>query len=232
MKRLISLSLLIIFSISILAGCKDTKTYNILIKDNNSPYSTFENDKAKGMEVELLDAISKEENFTINYVKNSEKDNYISASSELITNKDEYDSTDSYYQKGIIFTTKEDSSITSYEQLLHKKIGVIKDSYGEDFANQIAPQYNLTVKTYSAEKEMYSDCKSNKIEGFFDDTLIIKSAIKNGEKFKTFENEEKTESLSLMVNKGEEKDFVKAFNSGLKKIMSNGKYEKIVNSYK
>lgn len=125
MKRLISLSLLIIFSISILAGCKDTKTYNILIKDNNSPYSTFENDKAKGMEVELLDAISKEENFTINYVKNSEKDNYISASSELITNKDEYDSTDSYYQKGIIFTTKEDSSITSYEQLLHKKIGVI-----------------------------------------------------------------------------------------------------------
>ena len=79
---------------------------------------------------------------------------------------------------------------------------------------------------------MYSDCKNNKIAGFFDDTLSVKSAIKKGEKFKTFENEEKTDSLSLMVNKGEEKEFVKAFNSGLKRIMSNGEYEKIVNKYK
>ena len=55
---------------------------------------------------------------------------------------------------------------------------------------------------------------------------------KKGEKFKTFENEEKTDSLSLMVNKGEEKEFVKTFNSGLKKIMSNGEYEKIVNKYR
>ena len=79
---------------------------------------------------------------------------------------------------------------------------------------------------------MYSDCKNNKIAGFFDDTLSVKSAIKKGEKFKTFDNEEKTNSLSLMVNKGEEKEFVKTFNSGLKKIMSNGEYEKIVNKYK
>lgn len=232
MKKIISLSLLIIISLVLFTGCKDTKTYNVLIKDNNSPYSNFEDNKAKGLEVDLLDAISKEENFTINYVKDSEKDDYISASSELINENGNYDSTDSYYQKGIIFSTKDDSNINSYEQLLHQKIGVIKGSYGEDFANQIAPQYNLSVKEYTTEKEMYSDCKNNKIAGFFDDTLSVKSAIKKGEKFKTFENEEKTDSLSLMVNKGEEKEFVKAFNSGLKKIMSNGEYEKIVNKYK
>ena len=115
MKKIISLSLLIIISLAIFTGCKDTKTYNVLIKDNNSPYSNFEDNKAKGLEVDLLDAISKEENFTINYVNDSEKDDYISASSELINENGNYDSTDSYYQKGIIFTTKDDSNINSYE---------------------------------------------------------------------------------------------------------------------
>ena len=38
-------------------------------------------------------------------------------------------------------------------------------------------------------------------------------------------------SVLLDAYKNEEKDFVKAFNSGLKKIMSNGEYEKIVNKY-
>ena len=78
MKKIISLSLLIIISLAIFTGCKDTKTYNVLLKDNNSPYSNFEDNKAEGLEVDLLDAISKEENFTINYVKDSEKDDYIS----------------------------------------------------------------------------------------------------------------------------------------------------------
>ena len=39
----------------------------------------------------------------------TEKDDYISSSSELINENGNYDSTDSYYQKGIIFTTKDDS---------------------------------------------------------------------------------------------------------------------------
>ena len=69
MKKIISLSLLIIISLAIFTGCKDTKTYNVLIKDNNSPYSNFEDNKAKGLEVDLLDAISKEENFTINFLQ-------------------------------------------------------------------------------------------------------------------------------------------------------------------
>ena len=53
MKKIISLSLLIIISLAIFTGCKDTKTYNVLLKDNNSPYSNFEDNKAEGVEVDL-----------------------------------------------------------------------------------------------------------------------------------------------------------------------------------
>lgn len=233
MKKVISILLLTLVSAFIFTGCNNNeKTYNVLIKDNNAPYSYFENNTAKGLEVDILRAIADEEDFSVNFVKDMEKDSYTSASSELITDTSKYDSTDSYYQKGIIFTTKSSSDITSYEMLIHAKIGVIQDSYGETFASQIAPQYNLTVNKYATQTEMYNDCKKGKIAGFFHDSLAVNSAINKGEDFKTFENEEKTDSLSFMVNKGMEKDFVQSFNSGLKKIMSNGEYEEIINDYK
>lgn len=230
MKRLISLLFSLLFIIAVFTGCDSKKSYTVLIKSDNSPYSYFQDNNAMGLEADILNAIGEEQGFTVEYVDNKDGQ-YISCSNEFTEESDSYDYTNPYFQKGIIFVTSDTNDVSAYEDLLHSTIGVMKDSYGEEFATQIAPQYNITIKTYKDREEMYTDGESQNIAGFFDDELIAKSSIKNGRSLKTFENAEKTQSLSFAVNKGQQKEFVEAFNKGLEKIMSNGKYEKIIEKY-
>ena len=230
MKKLVSVFIIILFLITI-TGCSEEKTtYTVLMKDNNNPYSYINNGSVTGLEADIINAVADAQGFQVNLVTDENAD-FVSCSSDFTNGSEDYDYTSPFYQRGIIFTTPKTSNITTYEQLINATIGVTKGSFGEDFATQIASQYNLTVKKYTDNQKMHKDAQNNSIAGFFDDELVIREAIKNGENLKTFENAEKTTSLSFAVNKDKNKDFIENFNAGLEKISKNGEYKDIIEKY-
>lgn len=231
MKKFVSIFIITILSLITITGCSEKKTtYTVLMRDNNSPYSYSDNGSVTGLEADIINAVADAQGFQVNLVTDKNA-NFICCSSDFTNGSEDYDYTSPFYQRGIIFTTSHTSDITTYEQLIDAEIGVMEGSFGEEFAIQIAPQYNLTVKKYTDSKKMYRSAKENSIAGFFEDELVIREAIKQGENLKTFENAEKTTSLSLAVNKGKNMEFIKEFNAGLKKISKNGKYQDIIGKY-
>lgn len=235
MKKIFSLLLITILAVTILAGCKEEKQktqYSVLVDKDNKPYSYEEDGKACGFAVEILDAVAEEENMEINYVYDMGKDTYSACISTLTDGSDGYDYTDHFYQQGIVFANKKESDITTYEQLLHKTVGVLENSFSLDFACQIAPQYDIAVKEYKDREKLYDDVESGKLDGLFDDELAVKEKIKeDNTKLKAFPNSEKTNLICFAVNKDENKQFVESFNAGYKKIVENGTYEKIIKEY-
>lgn len=234
MKKVFSIITAVFLVTAFFTGCNTDKEkikYSVLI-DTESALTYAEGDSFYGLPVDILNAIADEEDMEISYVDNIGKDTYQVSISTLTDGSDSYDYTDHFYQQGIVLATRSDSEIKTYEDLLHKTVGALENSYGLDFACQISPQYNITVKDYKSDVDLYNDLKDGKIDALFDDELAVAKAIKDGDKIKAFSNSEKTNLLSFAVNKGENQEFINRFNDGYKKIVENGTYEDIIKKYK
>ena len=233
MKKFLVTILLFILTVSAVcftSGCGEEINCTVLLDGENYPYSYVENGEVKGLEADILNAVAEKSDINLKIITESQSE-FNCTAGELTDGSEKYDYTQSYYTKGIIFTTSSKSEITTYEELLHSKVGVITGSDGEVFASQIAPQYNLTVEKYKSAEKMYSDCENGKIDGFFDDELTVNLEIKKGRKLKTFENAESTANLTFAVNAGTNKEFFDSFNQGLQSIIDDGTYDRILENY-
>ena len=233
MKKFLVTILLFILTVSAVcftSGCGEEINCTVLLDGENYPYSYVENGAVKGLEADILNAVAEKSDISLKIITESQGE-FNCTTGELTDGSEKYDYTQSYYTKGIIFTTSSKSEIITYEELLHSKVGVITGSDGEVFASQIAPQYNLTVKKYISAEKMYSDCENGKIDGFFEDELTVKTEIKKGRKLKTFENAESTANLTFAVNAGTNKEFLDSFNQGLQSIIDDGTYDRILENY-
>lgn len=233
MKKIFSVFvvfIILIFTVVFTSGCGEEINCTVLLDSGNYPYSYVENGEVKGLEAEILEAVAEKSGIHLKIITESQSE-FNCTAGELTDGSEKYDYTQPYYTKGIIFTTSSKSEITTYEELLHSKVGVITGSDGEIFANQIAPQYNITVKKYTSAEKMYADCENGKIDGFFDDELTVNLEIKKGRKLKTFENAESTANLTFAVNAGTNKEFFDSFNQGLQSIIDDGTYDRILENY-
>lgn len=233
MKKILVTILLFILTVSAVcftSGCGEEIKCTVLLDSENYPYSYVENGAVKGLESDILNAVAEKTDINLKIITESQSE-FNCTAGELTDGSDKYDYTQSYYTKGIIFTTSSKSEISTYEELLHSKVGVITGSDGEIFASQIAPQYNLTVKKYTSAEKMYADCENGKIDGFFDDELTVNLEIKKGRKLETFENAESTANLTFAVNSGTNKEFLNSFNQGLQSIIDDGTYDRILENY-
>lgn len=233
MKKFLVTILVFILTVSVVcftSGCTEDITYTILLDGENYPYSYVENGEVKGLEAEILEAVAEKSGIHLKIITESQSE-FNCTAGELTDGSEKYDYTQPYYTKGIVFTTSAKNLVNSYEELLHSEIGVMADSDGENFANQIAPQYNITVKTYTSAEKLYNDGEKGKIDGFFEDELIVKSEIKNGRKLRTFDNAESTESLTFAMESGTNKEFLDGFNTGLQTIINDGTYDRILENY-
>lgn len=233
MKKIFSsfvVFILLIFTVVFPSGCGEEINCTVLLDSENYPYSYVENGEVKGLEADILNAVAEKSDINLKIITESQSE-FNCTAGELTDGSEKYDYTQSYYTKGIIFTTSSKSGISTYEELLHCKVGVITGSDGEIFASQIAPQYNLTVEKYTSAEKMYSDCENGKIDGFFDDELTVNLEIKKGRKLKTFENAESTAQLTFAVNSGTNKEFLDSFNQGLQSIIDDGTYDRILENY-
>ena len=228
------------------AGQKATpkkKTYKISSDSSFAPF-VFQNDQSKytGIDMELIKAIAKDQGFTLEIsnpgfdaavsdVQNGNADGMIAGMTVTDARKATFDFSDPYYTTNSILAVQDSSTISSYEDLKGKTVGVKNGTASQTFLEENKSKYGYKIKTFSDGASMYDSLNSGSVAAIMDDEPVIKYAIKQGRKFKTPIEGTPSGQIAFAVQKDSNPELIEMFNNGLANLKESGQYQKILDKY-
>ncbi|OOM82343.1 glutamine-binding periplasmic protein precursor [Clostridium puniceum] len=255
-KSLVGILLAAVISIGIMSGCTAPKNdaaksddankkYLIACDSKYAPFSFEENNKYKGIDVEILDAIAKEEKFEyelkpmdfkgiIPGLTSNQLDGAIAGMSITDERKQSLDFSDGYFVSGLsMVVNKTNTSINSEGDLKGKSASIKNGTAGAKFAEDNQSKYGLKVNYFDDSPSMFQAVENGNADFLLEDYPVIAYKIKVDSESKLKITGEKLTNVDygFAVKKGANADLLKKFNEGLKKIKDNGQYDKIVDQY-
>jgi polar amino acid transport system substrate-binding protein len=220
------------------------KTFTIGTDTTFAPFE-FRNGSGDlvGIDMDLLQAIAKNQGFTVNVkslgfdaalqsLQSNQVDGVIAGMSITDKRKLIFDFSDPYFDSGIqMAVAKSNNTIKSYADLAGKSVAVKRGSEGETFAKSIKDQYNFTVKALDQSATMYDDVKAGNSVAVFDDYPVLAYGISQNNGLKAVTEKEAGSSYGFAVNKGQNADLLSAFDTGLAELKANGEYQRILDVY-
>ena len=246
MKKKILACLLILFPIFSLGIAKaDTeKTKYVIASDSSFAPFVFQDSSNQytGIDMDLIKAIAKDQGFeieitnpgfdaAINAVQSGQADGVIAGMSVTDARKETFDFSDSYYTANTILGVKESSSISSYEDLNGKTVGVKNGTASQSFLTENQNKYGYKIKTFSDATSMYDSLNTGSIDAVMDDEPVIKYSISQGQKLKTPIAGTPIGETAFAVKKGSNPELLEKFNKGLANLKANGEFQKILDKY-
>lgn len=252
-KSLVALVVSSLMLITLLTGCgnsssssgsKDNK-YVIATDATYAPFEFKSGDKYVGIDIEILDAIAKIENFSydlkpmnfngiIPAIQANQIDGSVSGMSITDERKKTLDFSDSYYNSGLAIVTKSDNTaINSVNDLKGKTASLKKGTAGAKFAEDNKDKYNLTLKYFDDTPSMFQAVINGNADIAFEDFPVIayKLSVDSNSGLRIAGDKITDSPYGFAVKKGENAELLKKFNDGLKKIKENGEYDKIISKY-
>ena len=254
-RSLVSILLASVVSVGLLAGCgtssSDTKAdggnkkYIIACDSKFAPFSFEEGNKYKGIDVEILDAIAKEEKFEYDLkpmdfkgiipgVTANQLDGAIAAMTITDERKKSLDFSEGYFESGLsIVVNKDNTSINGLNDLNGKGVSIKNGTAGAKFAENSQGKYGLKLNYFDDSPSMFQAVENGNADFLLEDYPVIAYKIKvdSGAKLKIVGDKLDTVNYGFAVKKGANADLLKKFNEGLKKLKDSGKYNEIVGQY-
>lgn len=251
LKKVLAVSLAAVMGLSLVAcGSKSKddsskeKTYKIASDTSFAPFE-FENEDGErvGIDMELLDAIAKEEGFKYEVeavgfdaamaaVESGQSDGMIAGMSINEEREKKYDFSDSYYTSKVCFATEKGSKIKSLKDLTGKNVVAKVGTVGATYATQMAKKYDFKVKQVESSANMYQDVLSGNAVACFEDYPVMNYEVEErDQKMQIPFISDAGSEYGFAVKKGENSELIEKFNSGLKKIKESGEYQKIIDKY-
>lgn len=257
-KSIIGALLATVVSMSVLAGCApksagenngqaagEKKKYLIACDSKYAPFSFEENGKYKGIDVELLEAIAKEQGFeyvlkpmdfsaVIPGLTTNQLDGAIAGMSITEERKKVLDFSEGYFESGLsIVVNAENKDINGKADLNGKSAAIKKGTAGSQFAEDNQSSLNLKLNYFDDSPTMFLDVENKNSDFLMEDFPVIAYKIKvdGASKLRIAGEKLTTVQYGFAVNKGKNAELLKAFNDGLKKLKENGEYDKIVGQY-
>lgn len=257
MKKLLSLSLILLLTVGMLTGCgggtkeeaktddtKQEKVYNIATDTTFAPFE-FQNDAGEyvGIDIEILAAIAEDQGFkyelnplgfnaAVAALESNQTDGVIAGMSITAERQKKYDFSAPYYDSGVVMAIKADNTaIKTYDDLKGKKVAVKTGTEGATFAESIKDQYGFELVYFDESPLMYEDVKTGNSVACFEDYPVMGYGITQGNGLKMVTDMEKGSSYGFAVLKGKNTDLLTMFDTGLTNIKENGKYQEIIDKY-
>jgi glutamine transport system substrate-binding protein len=254
-RSLVGILLVSVMSVGLLVACGpskgDTKAdggnkkYVIVCDSKFAPFSFEENGKYKGIDVDILDAVAKEENFDyelkpmdfngiIPGLTANQLDGAIAAMSITDERKQTLDFSDGYFVSGLsIVANKNNNSINGLNDLNGKSVSVKKGTAGAKFAEDNEGKYGLKLNYFEDSPSMFQAVENGNADFLLEDYPVIAYKIKvdSNAKLKIVGDKLDTVDYGFAVKKGANAELLKKFNEGLKKLKESGKYDQIVGQY-
>jgi len=255
-KSLVGILLASVMSVGIMSGCGAAKNDSSKSSDGNkkyiiacdskyAPFSFEENGKYKGIDVELLDAIAKEEKIDyelkpmdfdgiIPGLTSNQLDGAIAGMSITDERKKSLDFSDGYFVSGLsLVVNKDNTEINGENDLNGKSASIKKGTAGTKFAEDNESKYKLKLNYFDDSPSMFQAVENKNCDFLLEDYPVIAYKIKvdPNSKLKIAGEKLTTVDYGFAVKKGGNADLLKKFNEGLKKLKDNGEYDKIINQY-
>ncbi|WP_283679874.1 amino acid ABC transporter substrate-binding protein/permease [Lentilactobacillus sp. Marseille-Q4993] len=235
-------ALLFIFSLSPVSS-KAEKTYQIGTDVTYPPFE-FANKQNKyvGIDIDVMKAIAKEEGFKVNIkpvgfnaavqsLDAGQIDGVIAGMTMTPERVEKFDFGTPYYKTGVVMAVGKNSSINSFKQLKGKRVALKTGTAAASYAESIQKKYGFKTVTFDDSDNMYRDVETGNSVACFEDQPVMQYAIKQGSKLKIVTKPANQGYYGFAVQKNKNKELVKKFNAGLKKIRQNGTYDQIVGKY-
>jgi glutamine transport system substrate-binding protein len=245
----------VVLATTLLSGCGNSssstsqttekKKYTIATDATYAPFEFEKDGKYVGIDIDLLNAIAKEENFEVDIkpmnfegiipaLTSNQIDGAIAGISITDKRKEVLDFSDGYYNSGLALVGKKDNTqITSINDLTGKTFAVKKGTAGATFAESIKDKYKATLKYFDDSTSMFQAVKNGNADVTFEDYPVIAYEITQDpdSDLRVIGDKLTTVPYGFAVNKGSNPELLQKFNAGLKKLKANGQYDKIVNKY-
>lgn len=241
---------------SMLAGCGSTATTDnangesgskkyVVATDTAFPPFEFTdaNQDFVGIDVELLDAIAKDQGFeyelnslgfdaALAAVQSGQADGVIAGASITDERKEIFDFSDPYYEADVTMAVAPGSDIKTFEDLKDKNVAVKTGTNGADYAKSIATDLNLTLTEFKDSPTMYQDVITGNTVACFEDYPVMAYNVQQGAQLEIPEGALAAGSeYGFAVAKGKNAELIEMFNTGLANIKENGTYQEIIDKY-
>ena len=228
------------------AGQKATpvKSKYVIASDSSFAPFVFQNSSNQytGIDMDLIKAIAEDQGFeieitnpgfdaAINAVQSGQADGMIAGMSVTDARKETFDFSDSYYTANTILGVKESSTISSYEDLNGKTVGVKNGTASQTFLTENQSKYGYKIKTFADGSSMYDSLNTGSIDAVMDDEPVLKYSISQGQKLKTPIEGTPIGETAFAVKKGSNPELIEMFNNGLANLKSSGEFQKILDKY-
>lgn len=252
-NKMFTMMLLVALSIVLAAcGTSDDNTsgadaegkFAKLLVGTEATFAPFEsmNDKGEivGIDVDIMNAIGEAVGSEVEFrnvgwepvfqqITNGELE--LGASGITITDerKQTYDFTDPYYEATLMIVVKEDSPITTLEELKDKKISVQINTTGHEAAKKLQGISSSKTLAYENQPIAFQEVINGAVAASIGDNAVVLEYLKNNPDsgLKAIESDQfEKEYYGFMVKKGNT-ELLNLLNDGLAKIKENGKLEEI-----
>lgn len=230
------LLLLLLFS-----GCakKDNDELILVTEAGFAPYEYYENNEIVGVDIAIAKEIAKSMNkklivkdiafdSIINEIDSGKAD--IGAAGISITDerKKSVDFTAQYATSNQVVVVKNDSDITSFDQIKNKRISVQLGTTADTYVTKNYPKaVIIRQKKYLSSAE---DVKSNKADCIIMDLLPAKALVKENKELKILDGYLFSDTYGMVIKKGN-KELLNAVNDVLNRLIQNGTIESYILEY-
>lgn len=261
MKKFLSMILVLCLVMCVFAGCggdadsSDTNNAGgsengkVWVIATDTVFKPFEYTNASGefvgIDVDLVAAIAEDQGFeyklnslgwdaSIAACQSGQADAMIAGASITDKRKAEgWTFSDGYYQATQSMAVAADSDIASFDDIAGKQIAVKIGTQGAEYAENLKDQYGFEIVYFEDSPTMYQAVMGGQAAACFEDTPIMKASITDGDLAMKVvdgtENEGAPYGLAIFNENSQE--FLDMFNTGLKNIRENGKYDEIIAKY-
>ncbi|PIH60455.1 amino acid ABC transporter substrate-binding protein/permease [Paenibacillus sp. LK1] len=226
------------------ANSNSGKTYVIGTDITFAPFEyQDENGDYVGIDMDLLDAIAKDQNFNyqikalgfnaaVQALESNQVDGVIAGMSITDERKQKFDFSESYFDSGVVMgVSANNDTAKSYEDLRGRKVAVKTGTEGYSFAESIASKYGFTIVPFDDSSQMYDDVKTGNSAACFEDYPVLAYGVKQNNGLKIVTKKEDGASYGFAVSKGQNQELLKMFNDGLTNIKVSGEYDRIKENY-
>ncbi len=238
MKRVLFCCFICLFLVS---GCsfKDDNKLILVTEAGFAPYEFYQNGEIVGVDIDIAKEIAKELgkelvvkdvsfDFLINEVKSGKADFAAAGISITDERKKQVDFTDEYTVSNQVVVVKQDSSITSFDEISNKKIAVQLGTVADLYVSDNYPDATLVQhKKYLSAVE---DVKADKVDCLIMDELPAKEIVKANSELKIMDGVLFQDRYGMIVKKGNDK-LRKQINKVLKRLIDDGTIENLVLKY-
>ncbi|RSI02209.1 ABC transporter substrate-binding protein/permease [Streptococcus sanguinis] len=244
MKKKFLAILLTLFPFFALGATAQADTVKIVSDTAYAPFEFKDSDQTyKGIDVDIINKVAEIKGWDIdmsfpgfdaavNAVQAGQADAIMAGMTKTSEREKVFTMSDTYYDTKVVIATTKANTISKYEQLKGKKVGVKTGTAAQRFLEKSKDKYGFTLKTFDTGDLMYNSLSAGDVDAVMDDQPVIEYAINQGQNLKISMKGEAVGSFAFGVKKGSKHEhLVTEFNEALAQMKKDGSLEEIINKW-